>query len=224
MKMIRKNKRNIVIAVAMLILLAVGAVSAYFTSSDKADNIWTVGEVKIALEEPGWDPDNPPENIAPNQSFVKDPQIRNTGSNDAYVFLKVRIPVANVITADEATGERIAAADRELFEYTMNNGWYQLENGTPETIDEKDYMTYIYAYGSRDACTALPSGNVTAEALFDQVRFINVIEGQGLENTELKMPIEAYGIQTTDLTDNDVSDPASVWKLLDAQTVKYAGK
>lgn len=221
--MLKNRNKNLVIIAAMVIILVVGAISAYFTSSDKAANIWTVGEIDIDLQEPGWDSDNPPTKIKPNQVFAKDPQIKNIGENDAYVFLKVRVPMANVATADILTGERVPAVNQELFTFTINQGWTQVGNSTVENINGTDYMTYVYAYGILQECTVLSAGSSTVPPLFNEVKFINAIEGQGLENAVVTMPIEAYGIQTTDITDNDVKTPVSVWNILNSQTVENGG-
>lgn len=221
--MMKKRNKNLVILAAVLLVFVIGTVSAYFTSSDKAVNVWTVGEVEIDLQEPSWDPDNPPEKIRPNQVFAKDPQIKNTGENEAFVFLKVRVPMADIASADVETGERVASVNKELFSYEVNQGWAQIGNSSIENIDGVDYTTYIYAYGSEQACTKLNAGNTTSPALFNEVKFVNAIEGQGLESVVIEMPIEAYGIQTTDITDRDVTSPEEVWNVLNNQTVKNGG-
>ena len=221
--MTKNMKKDFIIAAAIVLILIIGSVSAYFTSSDKASNIWTVGEIDIDLQEPGWDEDNPPEKVKPNQVFKKDPQIKNIGENEAYVFLKVRVPMANVATANVTTGERLGSANQELFTYSVNPGWVQVGSSAVENIGGTDYMTYVYAYGLAQECVALAPGSTTAPSLFSQVKLINVIEGQGMENATLEMPIEAYGIQTTDLTDNDVKSPEAVWQILNNQTVSNGG-
>lgn len=72
---------------------------------------------------------------------------------------------------------------------------------------------YIYAYGSNASCSALAK-NVSTSALFDKITFLNVIEGQqfadgtGLEESETEINVQAYAIQTTDLTSNDVTTPS----------------
>lgn len=221
--MLKNRNKNLIIIAAMIVILVVGGVSAYFTSSDKATNVWTVGEIDIDLQEPSWDTDNPPTKIRPNQVFLKDPQVRNIGENDAYVFLRVKVPMANVATANTSTGERITAVNQELFSFSTNPGWIQVGNSTVENIDGTDYMVYIYAYGNQQTCTALIAGSKTVPPLFNEVKFINAIEGQGLERAVITMPIEAYGIQTTDLTDNDLKTPVAVWNILNNQTVENGG-
>ena len=207
------KKRLSIVALALAMVVLISTAVAYFTDIDTVDNVFTIGEVEIGLEEPDWTPEEHTQ-ITPNQTIEKDPTITNTGINDAFVFLTVEVPYKNIVTADVATGVKKAAADTELFTYALNSGW--IEIGTPVKDAEKGTVTHLYAYGTASACTALASGAEAAE-LFSTVTFVNAIEDQGLEKQEVHIPIKAYAIQTTDLTDNDVTTPDEVWKLVAAQ-------
>lgn len=80
------------LVVALLAVAIVGGTMAYFTDTDTATNVFTVGNVKIKVEEPNWDPDDVTtkmENIVPGKSYAKDPQVKNIGKNDAYVRMTV---------------------------------------------------------------------------------------------------------------------------------------
>ena len=195
--------------------MAIGGISAYFTATDDATNTWTVGKVTIDLKEPIYDALTPEEreNITPNQELPKDPQVTNTGVNDAFVFMRVTVPKANVKIADQ-TGAVQSAAVRELFTYTLNSGWYQVSK-----TEGTNSNTYVYAYASSSQCTPL-SANATTPSLFkdNKITFINVIEGQNLEETTVQMPVEAFAIQTTDINDKtdgiDKVAPAAVWNIL----------
>ena len=105
--------------------LLTGGAFAYFTDADSAVNTFTVGSVKIDLQEPGFNEDEGI-NITPGKTVEKDPQILNTGNNDAFVYMQIGIPTANVVTADES-GAKKAAASAELFSFTLNNGWTQVD-------------------------------------------------------------------------------------------------
>lgn len=225
--MIMRNRKKVVIVTALAALMMVGGISAYFTSTDNAENTWTVGNVEIDLQEPGYDQFNPEESkgMTPNEVIHKDPKIRNTGSNDAYVFMKVSIPKANVAVATQ-DGTKQEAQLQELFDYTINNGWVKVAENTSAA----DKNTYVFAYGTDTVCTALAKDDFTS-VLFKNtetagmaeagtvglITFKNVIEGQGLESITLHIPVEAYGIQTTDLTAQDVTSPAEVWKVINNQ-------
>lgn len=209
-----KNKRRlsiVVLALAMVVLISTAV--AYFTDIDTVDNVFTIGKVEIGLEEPDWTPEEHTK-ITPNETIEKDPTITNTGINDAFVFLTVEVPYKNIVTADVETGVKNAAADTELFTYALNNGWVEI--GTPVKDADKGTVTHLYAYGTESACTTLESGEAATE-LFSTVTFVNAIEDQGLENQEVHIPVKAYAIQTTDLTDDDVTTPDGVWKLVATQ-------
>lgn len=94
------NKKKILALVTALTLVAVvgiGATLAYFTDSDEATNVITMGHVDIDLDEPNFDPtpegeekDNKIENIVPGQEITKDPTITVAGdSEDAYIRAKI---------------------------------------------------------------------------------------------------------------------------------------
>jgi len=99
--MSKKNRKNIVIAIAMVAVLALSGIAAYFTATDSATNTFTVGSVEVDQTEPTWDnlPDtdhdgipDPAEDVVPNKEIDKDPMVKNTGINDAYVFTAVAVP------------------------------------------------------------------------------------------------------------------------------------
>lgn len=83
-------------ALALVACLAVTAVAgaslAYFTDkTETADNVFTVGNVKIQLTEPNWDADgsqDAPE-VYPGEALAKDPTVTNIGANPCFVRVKV---------------------------------------------------------------------------------------------------------------------------------------
>ena len=86
-----------------------------------SDGLWesiqwiTVGKVDIELKEPEWKPEEN-KKIEPSKVIHKDPQITNTGTNDAFVYMEVSIPMANVEAAAE-NGERLGKKVQELFSF-----------------------------------------------------------------------------------------------------------
>ena len=220
MKSIREKKKQgkpiakaALIACALAAVMAIGGASAYFTATDDKTNTWTVGNIDVELQEPLYDAaEDERENITPNKELTKDPQIVNKGNNDAFVFLKVTIPVADVKVASQ-DGSTMTEAEQELFDFAINNGWTKIS----EEADDSNNKVYVYAYGTADKCTAL-APDATTPVLFkdSKIKFKNVVEGQGLEGTTLSIPVEAYAIQTSDITENDTDDPAGVWSVLTA--------
>ena len=190
--MIKRNRllQGIMIAAAGASLL-IGGAMAYLTDYDTAANEFTVGKVDIELQEPGWNPDEY-DKLVPTQDIKKDPQVKNVGINDAFVYLEVSVPVAKVITAD-SEGKRNKLKDTELFTYTPGKDWLLMDSYMSGTN-----MIYQYVY------TKILPANQTSSALFEKMTFANIIEGQ-LDGQVLNVPVRAYAIQTVNTGDGQES-------------------
>lgn len=216
----KTNKKLSIIALALVACLMVAGISAYFTDGDTATNTFTVGKISIDLQEPNWEE---PEDITPNETFAKDPQVKNDGVNEAFVYLEVAVPYAEVIVAGVADGVEAAATNTELYTYETNANWVQIGylNNEGELVADPVYrddetVVHLYAYGTDTALTKLDA-DATTPALFEEITFVNVVEDQGLEESTLEVVINAYAIQTENLTDADTTDPTAVWAILDEQ-------
>lgn len=216
---LKKNVKPIVIAGAAVACLGIAGVSAYFTDAAKVTNTFTVGKVEITPSEPDW---RPPTDIVPNQEFEKNPTVTNSGDNAAFVYVQVKVPKKNVVVADQ-DGTKHDAAATPLFTYTINAGWAEVPE-TAENTDEYELRTYVY--GTADTPAALEAGDTTSAALFDYIKFANVIEGQeGIEQQDLNVDVTTYAIQTTwlnDETNNGVDGSAAtsskdIWAILKKQ-------
>ena len=179
----KKNTVKIMTLEGILCLASVGGVSAYLTDYEKVSNEFTVGKVDIELKEPEWKPEEN-KKIEPSKVIHKDPQITNTGTNDAFVYMEVSIPMANVEAAAE-NGERLGKKVQELFYFEAKDSWMQLSVQNTESR-----RTYTYAYKK------ILKPQETSEALFDTVKFLNLIEGQ-LDGQTFEIPVRAYAIQTS---------------------------
>ena len=179
----KKNTVKIMTLAGILCLASVGGVSAYLTDYEKVSNEFTVGKVDIELKEPEWKPEEN-KKIEPSKVIHKDPQITNTGTNDAFVYMEVSIPMANVEAATE-NGERLGKKVQELFYFEAKDSWMQLSVQNTESR-----RTYTYAY------TKILKPQETSVALFDTVKFLNLIEGQ-LDGQTFEIPVRAYAIQTS---------------------------
>ncbi len=220
----KKNKTKTMGLMALLIgTMSIGGIMAYFTDADTATNTFTVGKISIDLQEPEW---LPPTEIVPKQEFEKDPLIKNDGSNDAFVFLKVIVPYANIVTANE-DGSKNPAADTELFSFDVNTGWTELVSEKEKNTVNKT-VTHLYAYTGETASTmATLAVDASTPALFDYVRFANVVEDQMIESKSFDVVVDAFAIQTTNLNDgktaldgsntDGVSTPKEVWDILKTQ-------
>ena len=89
--MTKKRFVAILLCVTLVALAAIGATFAYLTDSKTVDNTFTMGNVKITLDETNV---NDPEgarvtsnayNVYPGAVVTKDPIVHNTGKNAAYI-------------------------------------------------------------------------------------------------------------------------------------------
>ena len=183
MKKSVRNKSKAIFLTGALCLAVLGGVSAYLTDYDKADNQFTVGKVEIELEEPGWKQEEHTK-IEPGKEIEKDPQIQNTGVNDAFVYMEVTVPMADVMAADEE-GNRLNKKMQELFTFTAKENWSLIDKKKKETA-----AVYVYAYDK------ILKPEQTTEPLFDMVKFLNIIEGQ-LDTQQISIPVRAYAIQSS---------------------------
>lgn len=193
------NKKKLMTTLGALSLAAtvsIGGTVAYLTDQDSADNKFTVGKVEVDLEEPNWDEDEH-QDLQAGESVEKDPQITNTGINDAYVYLEVQVPMETVITAStDGTRENGGAAvKQELFTFAPNANWTQISK-----TEAGNHMVYVYSYDK-----VLAAGETT-NTLFDTMTFANIIEGQ-IDENEYIIPVEAFAIQTANTGDGSGNIP-----------------
>jgi predicted ribosomally synthesized peptide with SipW-like signal peptide len=205
-----KNKTKVILCtVAVAGVVGVSGILAYLTDTASASNKFTVGKVDINLLEPSWSttdansngtPDSA-ENMTANQTISKDPEVQNVGKNPAYVYLKVTVPSAKVITAnsDGTLANSGAAKDTQLFTYTIDSdNWAEIESkrttNTNSTTGAVESYTYVYYYKQALATSA------TTKPLFSTVTFANVIEGQLEDSASAQqIDIQAYAIQSDNL-------------------------
>ncbi len=100
----KKKLLALVLVVALAATAVIGGTLAYFTDTDEATNTFTLGNVKIDLQEvfdennavlrPGSKTDN---------AIQKEVRIQNTGTENAYVWYKWYIPSA-LDSTDGSTG------------------------------------------------------------------------------------------------------------------------
>lgn len=239
----KNTGKNLLIVMAMLVVLVVGSIGAYFTATDEASNSFTVGKIDVEITEPKWseladanenDIPDVAECVLPNQQIEKDPTVKNTSEdNDAFVFVKVTVPKKKILTSNVVNGNKEEEpVTTQLFQLNdINNtskgngkawagtdtynadSWYLVKSET----SEEDVNEYIFAYGNSAGCTALAAGESTTEPVFSSVTFCNAVGGQELELSTQNIKIEAFAIQATDLTASDKTEPLAVWAILNAQ-------
>ena len=179
----KNNIKKVLVVAGILGLASVGSVSAYLTDFDRVSNQFTVGKVDVELKEENWNPEDQ-KKIEPGKLIHKDPKISNTGMNDAFVYMEVSIPIAEVTAATD-NGNRLEKKEQELFLFETQNNWTKLSSQRVENA-----QVYVYAYDK------VLKPQETTEPLFESIKFLNVIEGQ-LDGQQLEVPVRAYAIQTS---------------------------
>lgn len=205
-----KNIKIIACIISLISILSVTGIFTYLTDADVTYNKFTVGQVRIEIEEPAWEnatdsndngvPDYA-ENLIPNKVIKKDPQVVNKCENSAYIYLKVKVPVQTAISAnDDGTLKNSGiATDTELFTYSINDNWKEIVSARDiiyNNFGKAEYNTYVYYYNS-----PLENKDDRTQSLFDEVKFANLIENQ-LDSNMYQIGIEAYAIQAENLPQN----------------------
>lgn len=194
MRKSQKQLMRTLIACGLVVSVAAGGTVAYLTDAKTATNTFTVGKVKIDLEEPGYPGNDSDEvkNIIPNQEIAKDPQIENTGNNDALVFLRVEVPQETFTDEDDGTGEQ---KKQDLFKLKgISDQWELIRTETIAGTDGKAKTSYVYGYKK------VLAKDSTTDKLFQKVQMKNAMESNLSGNAE-DIIVTACAIQATDIPD-----------------------
>lgn len=183
------KKKTILLAATAVMLVAamsIGGMLAYFTDTDEAENVFTVGKVDIELTEPKWDADEAA--LIPTRVIPKDPTITvTTDSQTAYTFMKVEL------SEDFAT---------LLTNYAVAKGWTDSDDaGTlidawfTSTVKPKVMAMDLT---NRYVILGVLSPKKAGESVkyFDEVKVpADVVESMYPANGEYSINITAYAIQ-----------------------------
>ena len=202
--MSKKSILVLAMTLSMVAILAIGGTLAYFTDVDKADNVFSTGNVKIDLIENFGDNDpKTPEKLLPatgsaqkgtlENGIVKEVTIKNIGTEDAYVRAHIAIPSIldngnptfdaglnklHFNFSSDSVGEgKWDWSKTTGAEYTGDWNYYEQE------IDGIDYNVYVVTYG-----TALKANETTAEKAIHQVYLDSKTSNEAIESY-----IEALG-------------------------------
>lgn len=188
-----------IMAICLAAIIAITAIAssslAYLTDSDSKDNVFTFGNVDIKLEEV-FDQNS---KLIPGQDINKDVNVKNTGSEPAYVRVHIAIPAIldsgasdipafasyenilhwNFTKASVADGywNWNREADADGYNSTMpgwpgNGGDW---NFYTTVVDGVKYNVYIATYE-----TALESGATTATTAIDKVYLDTAITNEDI--------------------------------------------
>ena len=202
----------VIFACVLIVAMAVTGTAMYLTDNDAAKNTVTVGDVKIDLTEPNWQDTN---DVVPNQELPKDPQVTNTGVNDAVVFMTLQVPVENItLTADDGT--KGTKANNELFWFkdasdgasthanNFDSNWVHLDTRDTGADLAGTSRTYVFAYKTKVA------KDETTNPLFDKIQVKNFIENEIAAGKAEAIDIKSYAIQASNILESGVDISGSL--------------
>lgn len=169
---------------ASLFAASSGLTNAYLTAHpEPLGNLITPGSVDVDLTEPAWQPDKAA-GLIPSCTVPKNPTVENTGKSDAWIFLRVTVPVKHICVVSPLKHRKEPAADTELFSYRVSESWEK--TGCERT---KDAVHYVYGYKE-----IVKPGEKT-QPLFESVTLVNYLEGELTASEALQIPIQAVAVQ-----------------------------
>lgn len=207
MKM-RKKVALTAAAVAMVGTLAVGGTLAWFTDTETATNVVTVGNVDVKIDETGEgevneDGDGLNYDVMPGKTYEKNVDITNVGSNPAY--MKAIITVSS-------NNENIPAAIKDG-RISLGNLY---EGGT--WSDVAGGVQYVVYYNDEDNDFIAEKDDVWN--LFDNFTFPKEL-GNEFENSTFNINVEVQAIQADN---NPIPADDTVATIFDSITATSDGK
>ena len=139
---VNRKKYKILAAVGMGTCLIAGGTSAAYLKDavGEVQNVITVGNIKAVLEEPHWNPEKKMY-LHPGESTQKDPVVKNTGLNEEYAFLEVRIPKREIAVVNDDTKMKMNKESRAVFTFEAEKGWELVRQE-----EQEDQQVYVYGY------------------------------------------------------------------------------
>ena len=158
--------KKITLIVSLSVLVLIGSIAAFLTSTDSAKNNFKIGEVDLDISEEFTEG----QKLAAGQKITKQPYVENTGTVPQLFFVEVSVPVMNATFLD-SSGQRIApdgvdTATAKAADYKQNGEIYNLlaENAhkgyvvQPTTISEDVTKNWELSYNTNNTT----SGNESA--------------------------------------------------------------
>lgn len=206
--MTKKKILVLALTVAMAAILVVGGSLAYLTDTKTANNTFTMGDVKITLDETNV---KKPEGarvtsneygndaVYPGAVVTKDPIVHNVGKNDAYI--RAIVTIENGMNWLGLYNDNVWTAPQEeafiaLINNTLGEGWvlddiaYDMSGPNHPTSDFVATLKYT---------KVLPSGEDTT-AMFSEIAFPAKMSGNDVttridQNGEFGIQVVAQAMQ-----------------------------
>ena len=205
-----KSKALLLTLCAVLLVAAsVMGTMAYLTSTDKVENTFTVGNVKITLDEAKVNTDGTPVTPAervkaneykllPGHTYTKDPMVTVlNGSEASYIKMTVTFSKASALDAIFApTGADLIS----IFNGYDSANWIYKDNTKDANADTR---TYEFWYKET---VGAPTADVALDALFDSITVPGTITNEQLATIEgMTITVNAYAIQADGFANADAA-------------------
>lgn len=209
----------------ILVVATVFGTMAFLTSTASVENTFTVGSVKITLDEAKVTTDGKPvegaarvtENsykLMPGHTYTKDPTIHvDAASEDCFIRAKVTLTNAKewITIATKYADNKV----ENIIKGTDDNIWWVSQ---PAVDNEKNTVTYTFVYKNESHTDELGKRIWTSTDSKDLVLFDEIAIPDGLTNDELaavgssKITVVAEAIQA-----DGFETEAAAWAAFDAQ-------
>ena len=205
-----KKKLMTVLALVLVIAMSVAGTYAYLTYRDTVVNTFTVGDVKIKLDEAKANADGTlvqgaarvdanSYKLLPGHTYAKDPMVTVlSGSESSYVKMTVTFTKAAQLDAIfDPTGANLLS----IFKGYDRTNWIYMGNTEDTTANTR---TYEFWY---KAPVAAPDADVALDALFDSITVPGTINNDQLATIkDMTITVNAYAIQA-----DGFADAADAW-------------
>lgn len=195
----RSKALLLTLCAVLLVAASVLGTMAYLTSTDEVTNTFTVGQVKIKLDEAKANPDGSlvanadrvkanEYKLLPGHTYNKDPMVTVlSGSESSYVKMTVTFSKANELDAIFAPG---GADLTSIFIGYDAAKWIAKGNTKDATANTR---TYEFWYKET---VGAPTADVALDALFDSITVPGTITNEQLATIEgMTITVNAYAIQ-----------------------------
>ena len=211
MKVNKKKLFTMLVAVALVAIVGVGATLAYFTGNDTATNVVTMGNVNIDLLEDGVDKEGERlgvegmefENVLPGVSEAKEPYVKiNDQSADCYVRVKVQFTDENndMPAGVDYTKVKLSFEDTD----EINPDWFK----------SGDYYYYKKILSNKEA-----NGKNITTKLFTKVT-PPASWGNDFQNKTFELKLVAEAIQAEGITPTkDGNENITGWKGVNGEDI-----
>ena len=209
----RSKALLLTLCAVVLVIATVFGTMAYLTSTDEVQNTFTVGQVKITLDEAKVNPDGtlvykedgqtPVDRVStnsykllPGHTYNKDPMVTVLkGSEPSYVKMTVTFSKANELDAIFAPD---VANLTSIFNGYDATNWIAKGNTKDATAD-----TRTYEFWYKETVSA-PDADVPLDALFDSITVPGEITNEQLATIEgMTITVNAYAIQADGFANAD---------------------